>query len=146
MCIRDRFPTEALQWRDTDADGFGDVPLGAMRDDCPETFGTSTRDVQGCEDSNDDGWSNEYGEWNAALAIMGEDPAASWMTYLIIGIAFIIGASAALVTRTLRVEEKTLDEEFLLTNDAMMSLEPPMEALPDLAIPLPPAPGGEDSA
>jgi hypothetical protein len=77
---------------------------------------------------------------------MGEDPAASWMTYLIIGIAFIIGASAALVTRTLRVEEKTLDEEFLLTNDAMMSLEPPMDALPDLAIPLPPAPGGEESA
>jgi hypothetical protein len=28
----------------------------------------------------------------------------------------------------------------------MMSLEPPMDALPDLAIPLPPAPGGEESA
>jgi hypothetical protein len=141
----DSFPTEALQWRDTDADGFGDVPLGAMRDDCPELFGTSTRDVQGCEDSNDDGWSNEYGEWNAALAIMGEDPAASWMTYLIIGIAFILGASGALVTRTLRVEEKTLDEDFLLTNENM-STEPPLDSLPDLAIPLPPAPGGEESA
>ena len=142
----DSFPTEALQWRDTDADGFGDVPLGAMRDDCPEIFGTSTRDVQGCEDSNDDGWSNDYGEWNAALAIMGEDPAASWMTYLIVGLAFILGASAALVARTMRVEEKTLADEFLMTNDAMMPSEPNMGTLPDLAIPLPPPPGGEESA
>jgi hypothetical protein len=77
---------------------------------------------------------------------MGEDPAASWMTYLIIGIAFILGASAALVARTLRVEEKTLDDEFLMTNDLMMPSEPHMNALPDLAIPLPPPPGGEESA
>ena len=117
-----------------------------MRDDCPEIFGTSTRDVQGCEDSNDDGWSNDYGEWNAALAIMGEDPAASWMTYLIVGLAFILGASAALVARTMRVEEKTLADEFLMTNDAMMPSEPNMGTLPDLAIPLPPPPGGEESA
>ena len=39
----DAFPTEALQWKDSDGDGFGDVPLGALRDDCPEAFGTSTR-------------------------------------------------------------------------------------------------------
>ncbi|MGB1493176.1 MAG: hypothetical protein ACPG8X_07650, partial [Candidatus Poseidoniaceae archaeon] len=83
----DAFPTEALQWKDSDGDGFGDVPLGALRDDCPEEFGTSIRDLQGCEDNNGDGWSNEYGEWNAALAIMGEDPAASWLTYLIVGIS-----------------------------------------------------------
>jgi hypothetical protein len=77
---------------------------------------------------------------------MGEDPAASWMTYIIIGIAFVLGASAALVTRSLRVEEKTYGEDFLLTNDKMLSTEPPLDALPDLAIPLPPAPGGEESA
>ena len=53
----DAFPTEALQWKDSDADGFGDVPLGALRDDCPEVFGTSMRDLQGCEDNNGDGWS-----------------------------------------------------------------------------------------
>jgi hypothetical protein len=68
------------------------------------------------------------------------------MTYLIVGIAFILGASAALVARTIRVEEKTLDDDFLMTNDVMLSSEPHMNALPDLAIPLPPAPGGEESA
>ena len=43
-----------------DEDGFGDVPMGAKRDDCPEVR-TSTRDVQGCIDSDGDGWSDEYG-------------------------------------------------------------------------------------
>ena len=146
----DAFPTEALQWKDSDGDGFGDVPLGALRDDCPETFGTSTRDVQGCEDNNGDGWSNEYGEWNAALAIMGEDPAASWLTYLIVGVSFILGASAALVVRTMRSEdEKTLTEDLLAVHDTPEPIAPstPTEmALPELAIPLPPPPGGEHDA
>ena len=147
----DAFPTEALQWKDSDGDGFGDVPLGALRDDCPEEFGTSIRDLQGCEDNNGDGWSNEYGEWNAALAIMGEDPAASWLTYLIVGISFILGASAALIVRTMRSEdEKSLTEELLVGDDSSMNsavLPHASEiALPDLAIPLPPPPGGENDA
>ena len=147
----DAFPTEALQWKDSDGDGFGDVPLGALRDDCPEEFGTSIRDLQGCEDNNGDGWSNEYGEWNAALAIMGEDPAASWLTYLIVGISFILGASAALIVRTMRSEdEKSLTEELLIGEDSSMNsavLPHASEvALPELAIPLPPPPGGENDA
>ena len=36
---------------DTDGDGYGDVMLGAMRDDCPNEAGDSTRDLQGCLDS-----------------------------------------------------------------------------------------------
>lgn len=149
--MADAFPTEALQWKDTDSDGFGDVPLGALRDDCPDVFGTSTRDLQGCEDNNGDGWSNEYGEWNAALAIMGEDPAASWMTYLIIGIAFILGASAALIVRSMRSDdEKMLTEEIigLDGNPAkdLPSLDSEMLPLPELAIPLPPLPGGDQDA
>ena len=140
-----------MQWKDTDGDGFGDVPLGALRDDCPEVFGTSMRDLQGCEDNNGDGWSDEYGEWNAAIAIMGEDPAASWLTYLIVGISFILGASAALIVRTMRPEdEKILTDELLGIDAISTNIEAvqPAEAmpLPDLAIPLPPAPGGEDDA
>ena len=140
-----------MQWKDTDGDGFGDVPLGALRDDCPEVFGTSMRDLQGCEDNNGDGWSNEYGEWNAAIAIMGEDPAASWLTYLIVGVSFILGAAAALVVRTMRTEdEKMLTDELLGVDLAPVTVETeqPTEAmpLPELAIPLPPPPGGEQDA
>ena len=140
-----------MQWKDTDGDGFGDVPLGALRDDCPEVFGTSMRDLQGCEDNNGDGWSNEYGEWNAAIAIMGEDPAASWLTYLIVGVSFILGAAAALVVRTMRTEdEKMLTDELLGIDIAPVNAETeqPTEAmpLPELAIPLPPPPGGEQDA
>jgi len=109
----DAFPTEALQWKDSDGDGFGDVPLGALRDDCPEVHGLSKKDVQGCPDNNRDGWSNEYGEYAAAIAIMGEDPAASWMTYLVIGLGFILGAAAAL---TVRISRDKLGEEEALFN------------------------------
>ena len=90
----DSFPNEALQWRDSDGDGFGDVALGSMRDDCPSQSGDSVRDLQGCPDANGDGWSDDYGGLKAAIAILGEDPAASWLTYLVIGFGFIIGAKA----------------------------------------------------
>ena len=110
--LADSFPNEALQWRDTDGDGYGDVSLGAMRDDCPNDAGDSTRDLQGCPDNNGDGWSNDYGEFKAAIAIMGEDPAASWLTYLVIGLGFILGASIALVVKMGR-EEEDLNEEQL---------------------------------
>jgi hypothetical protein len=109
--LADSFPNEALQWRDTDGDGYGDVSLGAMRDDCPNDAGDSTRDLQGCPDNNGDGWSNDYGEFKAAIAIMGEDPAASWLTYLVIGLGFILGASIALVVKMGREEEELNEEQ-----------------------------------
>jgi hypothetical protein len=43
---------------------------------------------------------------------MGEDPAASWLTYLVIGLGFILGASIALVVKMGR-EEEDLNEEQL---------------------------------
>ena len=44
---------------------------------------------------NGDGWSNTYGEFAVAIAIMGEDPAASWLTYAVITAGFLLGAIAA---------------------------------------------------
>ena len=48
---------------------------------------------------------------------MGEDPAASWLTYLIIGLGFILGASIALVVKMgredddLEMTEQMFDEK-----------------------------------
>jgi len=135
----DAFPTEALQWKDSDGDGFGDVPLGALRDDCPDVYGLSKRDVQGCIDSNGDGWSNEYGEYAAAIAIMGEDPAASWLTYLVIGLGFILGAAAALAVRVSRENRELGDELFnakVSDEEISMLAEEDDEKIPDGMIPL----------
>ena len=81
---------------------------------------------------------------------MGEDPAASWLTYLIVGVSFILGASAALVARSMRSEdEKTLTEDLLAAHDTselIASSTSTEMALPELAIPLPPPPGGENDA
>ena len=46
--LADAFLTEALQWKDTIMTVLP-IPLGALCDDCPEVFGTSMRDLQGCE-------------------------------------------------------------------------------------------------
>ena len=46
-----------------------------------------------------DGWSNTYGEFAATIAIMGEDPAASWLTYAVITAGFLLGAIAAFFVR-----------------------------------------------
>ena len=140
----DAFPTEALQWRDLDGDGYGDVPLGAFRDDCPEQAGTSKRDVQGCVDSNNDGWSDDYGEFAAAVAILGENPEASWLTYLVIGLGFILGASAALIVKSGRddhdLEEALFEEKQSRTLEEMGQPQPgmiPLENLPPLPMPPP---------
>ena len=140
----DYFPTESLQWRDSDSDGFGDVPLGALRDDCPDTSGYSMRDTQGCVDSNGDGWSDSYGEFSAAVAILGEDPAASWLTYLVIGFGFILGASLALIVRMGR-DDDTLEDDLFeskesanldsLTMDAAPVSMTPLVDLPPLPMP-----------
>ena len=73
--------------------------MGAKRDDCPEVAGTSTRDVQGCIDSDGDGWSDEYGSWNAAFSIMGEEPASSWLTYMILGTVMLVSSALAMIVR-----------------------------------------------
>ena len=108
--LADAFPTESLQWMDTDQDGFGDLPLGAFRDDCPETSGSSKRDVQGCPDENGDGWSDAYGSFAAAVAIMGEDPAASWLTYAVMSAGFLMGAMGAFFVRGTRRRSMLLEQ------------------------------------
>ena len=47
---------------------------------------------------------------------MGEDPAASWLTYLIIGLGFILGASLALVVKMGR-EEDDLNKQEQMFNE-----------------------------
>ena len=147
----DAFPTESLQWMDSDEDGFGDLPLGAFRDDCPNEAGSSTRDVQGCPDQNGDGWSDTYGEFAAAIAIMGEDPAASWLTYAVITAGFLLGAIAAFFVRASRrrsamFEQLMQEKEIELMNAPGMG-EPVPELIPlDQLPPLPAAPEGDADA
>jgi len=87
----DAFPYDRMQWNDSDGDGFGDTPIGNKRDDCPDEAGTSTLDKQGCPDANGDGWSDGYGELNAAFASLSDDPAGSWLTYALLGAAAAFG-------------------------------------------------------
>ena len=76
---------------------------------------TSTRDVQGCPDADGDGWSDEYGGWNAAVSTMGEEPASSWLTYLILGISMFISSGLAIVVRSSRTVSSL--ERGLTSND-----------------------------
>ena len=76
--------------------------MGSRRDDCPTVPGTSTRDVQGCIDSDGDGWSDEYGDWNAAISVMGEEPASSWLSYMILGTVMLISSGLAMIVRSSR--------------------------------------------
>jgi hypothetical protein len=77
----DAFPKNRVQWADSDGDGFGDNPIGAVRDDCPIETGTSTIDVQGCPDGNGDGYSDDYGAVRSQLALMGSNPTSSLLTF-----------------------------------------------------------------
>lgn len=54
----DVFPHDSTQWADEDGDGFGDNTDGNRGDDCPNTAGTSNRDLLGCLDSDFDGFSD----------------------------------------------------------------------------------------
>ena len=92
----DAFANDPWQWLDTDGDGFGDNPVGNLRDDCPSDSGSSTIDFQGCPDNNGDGYSNSFGEIKAAMTIMGSNPLSSWATYAIAGLIFL---SAVIVNR-----------------------------------------------
>ena len=57
--MADEFPDNSQQWNDTDGDGYGDNWIQVIRilDSCPNTWGNSTRDRNGCLDSDGDGWS-----------------------------------------------------------------------------------------
>ena len=113
--------------------------------------GSSERDLQGCPDANGDGWSDEYGEFAAAVAIMGEDPAASWLTYAVIAAGFLLGALGALVVKGSRrrsalLEQLMMDKETDLMN-APGAGDPIPELIPlDQLPPLPQSPGGEEGA
>tara|TARA_B110000116_G_scaffold94073_1_gene82066 strand:- start:181 stop:2541 length:2361 start_codon:yes stop_codon:yes gene_type:complete len=78
----DAFPKNRLQWSDQDGDGFGDNTMGSLRDDCPAKAGTSYIDLQGCPDSNSDGFSDSYGTINAHISLMSENPSSSLFTFL----------------------------------------------------------------
>ena len=51
--VGDMFVNDPLEWIDSDSDSIGD-----NADDCPNTIGNSTADLQGCVDSDSDGWSD----------------------------------------------------------------------------------------
>ena len=55
--MADEFPDNSQQWNDTDGDGYGDNWILGSGDSCPSTWGNSTRDRNGCLDSDGDGWS-----------------------------------------------------------------------------------------
>ena len=55
----DKFSNDPSQWSDTDNDGYGDNATGSNPDSCTNVYGTSTRDVFGCPDSDFDGYSND---------------------------------------------------------------------------------------
>ncbi|MBI32128.1 MAG: hypothetical protein CMB72_06110 [Euryarchaeota archaeon] len=79
----DAFPLNRIQWSDADGDGFGDNAIGSARDDCPDVPGSSTIDLQGCPDSNGDGYSNNFGFLNSQYMLMASNPTASILTYVI---------------------------------------------------------------
>ena len=46
------------QWEDSDSDGFGDNSEGPQPDMCPSSSGHSKFDRYGCDDYDQDGWSD----------------------------------------------------------------------------------------
>ena len=102
----DAFPHNRVQWADEDGDGFGDNPIGRLRDDCPLQKGFSTEDLQGCPDSNRDGYSDEYGFTRAQIALMGSNPTGSLITFTWPLVVFCI---SLLFTMTGR-RKKALDD------------------------------------
>ena len=51
---------DGSQWVDADGDGFGDNPKGHKGDYCPTIWGNSTKDRNGCTDTDGDGWSDDF--------------------------------------------------------------------------------------
>jgi len=56
--LNDTFPLDSTQWADRDGDGFGDNEFGNNGDACPDVWGISTVDRNGCPDRDDDGVSD----------------------------------------------------------------------------------------
>ena len=56
----DALPTIGNQWEDSDSDGYGDNPNGPLADACPSDDGPSMYDRYGCEDYDNDGWSDAF--------------------------------------------------------------------------------------
>jgi WD40 repeat protein/ABC-type phosphate transport system substrate-binding protein len=54
----DLYPDDETQSADTDGDGLGNNASGLNGDDCPLEYGTSTGNLQGCIDDDQDGWAN----------------------------------------------------------------------------------------
>ena len=89
----------------------------------------------------------------AAIAIMGEDPAASWLTYAVIGTGFLLGALAALAVRSSQ-QRKAYLEKIVASKDLELMMSPeasqpvpqliPLDELPPLPLAAPP--GGEGDA
>lgn len=96
----DAFPRNRMQWADSDGDGFGDNPIGSLRDDCPDVAGSSTIDRQGCPDGNDDGYSDEYGLINSHLSMMSENPSSSLFTFLPPLVIFLLTFAMAVTLRS----------------------------------------------
>ena len=61
----DKFPLFRYQWADSDGDWIGDEPNTPLSDGCPYTWGNSSEDRVGCEDTDGDGWSNPTPDWPA---------------------------------------------------------------------------------
>ena len=75
---------------------------------------------------------------------MGEDPAASWLTYAVIGTGFLLGALGALVVRSSRQRAQFLEQFVLEKEQELMAAPGEGSPVPQL-IPLdelPPLPGG----
>ena len=54
----DDLPMIGNQWEDSDSDGFGDNSEGPQADMCPSSSGHSKFDRHGCDDYDQDGWSD----------------------------------------------------------------------------------------
>ena len=62
--INDALISDPTQWLDSDGDGYYDNPNPATDwDDCPNNFGDSTIDLQGCVDTDSDGVSDINDPW-----------------------------------------------------------------------------------
>ena len=54
----DAFPNDPFEWEDSDSDGYGDNSVGPQPDACPSDEGYSMYDRYGCDDYDQDGWSD----------------------------------------------------------------------------------------
>ncbi|MAR47336.1 MAG: hypothetical protein CMA41_06000 [Euryarchaeota archaeon] len=70
----DAFPDQPLQWADQDGDGFGDNVQFTDGDECVDVYGKSTENgVQGCPDSDLDGYADPFGDFVAKPDCTGAD-------------------------------------------------------------------------